>query len=292
MNVNRKGIILAGGTGSRLYPVNKAASKQLLPIYDKPMIYYPLSTLMLAGIKEILIISGKGHLSDYKKLLGNGKSWGIKLEYAVQEEPKGIPEAYIIADSFLKDSPSALVLGDNLFFGSGFKDLLVKSSKEESSTTFTYRVNDPERFGVLEFSSKGKIIGIEEKPDKPKSNIVATGLYFFDARAQKIATTLTPSARGELEIKDLLECYIEEKSLLEARMGRGYAWFDAGTHTSLLNASNYVSTIQKLQGIQIGCLEEISFENKWITPDELKDSHKKMPRSEYSDFLDLYIRNI
>ena len=188
---------------------------------------------MLAGIKEILIISGKRHLSDYKKLLGNGKSWGIKLEYAVQEEPKGIPRLHNCR-YFLKDSPSALVLGDNLFFGSGFKDLLVRSSKEESSTTFTYRVNDPERFGVLELSSKGKIIGIEEKPDNPKSNIVATGLYFFDARAQKIATTLTPSARGELEIKDLLECYIEEKSLLEARMGRGYAWFDAGTHTSCL----------------------------------------------------------
>ena len=292
MNLNRKGIILAGGTASRLYPVNQAVSKQLLPIYDKPMIYYPLSTLMLAGIKEILIISGKRHLSDYKKLLGNGESWGIKLEYAVQEEPKGIPEAYIIADDFLKDSPSALVLGDNLFFGSGFKDLLVKSSEEDSSTAFTYRVNDPERFGVLEFSSKGKIIGIEEKPDKPKSNIVATGLYFLDARAQKIATTLTPSDRGELEIKDILEYYIEEGSLLEARMGRGYAWFDAGTHTSLLDASNYVSTIQKLQGIQIGCLEEISFENKWITPDELIDSHKKMTKSEYSDYLDIYIRNL
>ena len=275
MSNRRKGIILAGGSASRLYPVNQAVSKQLLPIYDKPMIYYPLSTLMLAEIRDILIISGENSLSEYKKLLGDGKSWGINLEYAVQKEPRGIPEAYIIAEDFLEDSPSALVLGDNLFFGSGFKDLLVKSSLEDSSTTFTYRVNDPERFGVLEFSPKEEIIGIEEKPDNPKSNIVATGLYFFDARAQKIASTLTPSDRGELEIKDILEFYIKEESLLEARMGRGYAWFDAGTHTSLLNASNYVSTIQKLQGIQIGCLEEISFENKWITLEELKDNYKK-----------------
>ena len=284
--MNRKGIILAGGSGTRLYPITQAISKQLLPIYDKPMIYYPLSVLMLAGIREVLIINTPHEQALFQNLLGDGSQWGMKIEYAVQPSPDGLAQAFLIGREFLDGQPSCLVLGDNIFHGPGLTAMLARAGQRESgATVFGYWVNDPERYGVAEFDGDGRVVGLEEKPSKPRSNYAVTGLYFYDGRASEFASRLKPSHRGELEITDLNRCYLDEGSLHLERLGRGYAWLDTGTHQSLLEASNYIETIEARQGLRVCCPEEIAHGNGWIDDDRLRELAQPLVKNGYGKYL-------
>jgi glucose-1-phosphate thymidylyltransferase len=282
----RKGIILAGGSGSRLFPATIAVSKQLLPVFDKPMIYYPLSTLMLAGINEILIISTPQDTQRFEQLLGDGSRWGLKLSYVVQPSPDGLAQAFILGEKFLARSPSALVLGDNIFYGHDFQKLLSSANaKQTGATVFAYHVHDPERYGVAEFDGAGKVLSLEEKPVKPKSNYAVTGLYFYDERVVELAKGLTPSPRGELEITDLNRKYLELDALSVEIMGRGYAWLDTGTHESLLEAGQYIATIEKRQGLKISCPEEIAYRSGWIDAHQLKALATPLAKTGYGQYL-------
>ena len=281
-----KGIVLAGGSGTRLYPVTEVVSKQLMPVYDKPMIYYPLSALLLAGLKEILIISTPRDIPLFEELLGTGEQWGIKLSYAVQPKPEGLAQSLIIAEKFLAGSTSCLILGDNIFHGHGFSDLLRKgNSLQEGALVFGYRVKNPKIYGVVEFDKNGRVIGLEEKPDFPKSKYAVPGIYFFDHRAPKLARSLKPSPRGEIEITDLNRLYLDEGNLKVEILDRGYAWLDTGTHENLLQASRFVHTIIERQGVQIGCLEEIAFEQGFIDEKTLKISCEKYQKTDYGQYL-------
>ena len=282
-----KGIILAGGSGTRLYPMTQAISKQLLPIYDKPMVYYPLSVLMLAGIKEILLISTKNDISLYKKLLGNGSRWGIKIQYVIQLRPEGLAQAFILGEEFIAGEECAMILGDNIFWGTGFTDMLIKSANLSSGAeVYAYLVKDPERFGVVAFDKNQKAYLLEEKPKQPKSNWAVTGLYFYDKNVCSYAKLLKPSERGELEITDLNRIYLEEDKLRVNLLGRGFAWLDTGTYDSLLDASNFVATLQRRQGYTIGCLEEIAFHNQWIDKDDLIRAASFYSKTEYGNYLE------
>ena len=282
----RKGILLAGGSGTRLYPVTMGTSKQLLPIYDKPMIYYPLSVLMLAGIKEIVVITTPEDQAQFRRHLGDGRQWGLQLSYVVQPSPDGLAQAFILAGDFLAGSPSAMVLGDNIFFGHGLTELLVAANdREDGGTVFVYRVNDPERYGVVEFGADGKAISIVEKPQRPASDYAVTGLYFLDSKAPQRAREVRPSARGELEITTLLEMYLAENTLTVERIGRGFAWLDTGTHRSLLDAGEFVRTLQERQGLQVGSPDEIAYNQGWISREELKDRAKIFSKNVYGDYL-------
>ena len=282
----RKGIVLAGGAGTRLHPITLGISKQLLPIYDKPMIYYPLSVLMLAGIREALIINTPQEQFFFKRLLGDGSQWGMRFEYAVQPRPDGLPHALVIAEDFLQGEPSCLVLGDNIFYGQGFTPMLRRADAcQDGATIFGYRVKDATSFGVVEFDGAGKILGLEEKPAKPKSNHAVTGLYFFDGRAPQFATGLKPSPRGETEIIDLLRRYLDEQALQLQPLGRGFAWLDTGTHESMLQAGQFVQTIEQRQGLRIGCPEEVAWLNGWIDDDQLVDLAKPLEKSGYGRYL-------
>lgn len=284
---NRKGIILAGGSGTRLYPVTIGVSKQLLPVYDKPMIYYPLSVLMLAGIREIAVITTPQDQDQFQRTLGDGSQWGIQLTYITQPNPDGLAQAYILAEYFLDGAPSALVLGDNIFYGHGLPEMLVTAdAKQNGGTVFGYRVSDPERYGVVDFDSQGQAVSIIEKPEKPPSNYAVTGLYFLDDQAPKYARKVTPSARGELEITSLLEMYLHEGSLSVERMGRGFAWLDTGTHGSLLDAGNFVRTLEKRQGQQSGSPDEIAFRQGWITTEQLSKQARRFHKNDYGQYLD------
>lgn len=281
-----KGIILAGGSGTRLYPITMVTSKQLLPVYDKPMIYYPLSTLMLAGIRDILIISTPKDLPNFEKLLGNGENYGIHLSYAEQPSPDGLAQAFIIGERFIDGEPCAMVLGDNIFYGSGLtKHLKEAASKTHGATIFGYYVDDPERFGIVEFDENGKAVSIEEKPEHPKSNYCVTGLYFYDNRVCEFAKQVKPSWRGELEITDLNRMYLEDGSLNVVTLGRGYAWLDTGTMDALSDAAEFVRVIEKRQGIQIAAIEEIAYINRWITRDKLIEASKRYGKSNYGQHL-------
>ena len=283
----RKGIILAGGSGTRLYPITMAVSKQLLPLYDKPMIYYPLSVLMLAGIREICVITTPQDQEQFIRLLGDGSQWGIELTYVVQPSPDGLAQAFILAEEFLAGSPSALVLGDNIFFGQGLPKLLAAAGAQDAGgTVFGYHVADPERYGVVAFGEDGKAHEIIEKPAVPPSNYAVTGLYFLDGTASDRARKVQPSARGELEITDLLQSYLNEGALRVETMGRGYAWLDTGTHRSLLDAGNFVRTLQERQGLQTGCLEEIAFEQGWIGEAQLQLRAEKFAKNAYGAYLE------
>jgi len=282
---DRKGIILAGGSGTRLYPITMAVSKQLLPIYDKPMIYYPISTLMLAGIREIAMITTPHDQDQFQKALGDGSQWGISLTWIVQESPDGLAQAYLLAEDFLDGAPSAMVLGDNLFFGTGLTDMLLGAAKSSENAVFGYQVRDPERYGVVGFAEDGSVESIIEKPENPASNYAVTGLYFLDETAPARAKQVAPSARGELEITTLLESYLKEGKLKVNRMGRGYAWLDTGTHASLLDAGNFARTLENRQGLQTGCLEEIAFEQSWITKEQLLKRAKLFAKNSYGEYL-------
>lgn len=281
----RKGIILAGGSGTRLYPITMAVSKQLLPIYDKPMIYYPISTLMLAGIKDIAMITTPHDQDQFKRALGDGSQWGINLTWIVQDSPDGLAQAYLLAEDFLDGAPSAMILGDNLFFGTGLTDLLVNAAKSDENAVFGYQVRDPERYGVVGFAEDGSVNSIIEKPEKPASNYAVTGLYFLDGDAPARAKKVKASDRGELEISTLLEMYLNDGLLKVHRMGRGYAWLDTGTHASLLDAGNFARTLESRQGLQTGCLEEIAFEQDWITREQLLQRAKLFAKNEYGQYL-------
>ncbi len=284
--VRRKGIVLAGGSGTRLYPITKAISKQLLPVYDKPMIYYPLSVLMLAGIREVLIINTPHEQALFRQLLGDGSQWGMQIEYAVQPSPDGLAQAFIIGREFLAGGPSCLVLGDNIFYGHGLTELLQRAdAREDGATVFGYWVRDPDRYGVAEFDADGRVIGLEEKPAKPKSNYAVTGLYFYDGRASDFAASLQPSPRGELEITDLNRCYLQDGSMQLEKMGRGYAWLDTGTHESLVEASTYIETIEKRQGLRVCCPEEIAWYNGWIDADQLRSLAQPLSKNGYGEYL-------
>ncbi|MDX9714672.1 MAG: glucose-1-phosphate thymidylyltransferase RfbA [Dissulfurispiraceae bacterium] len=284
-----KGIILAGGSGTRLYPITRAICKQLLPIYDKPMIYYPLSVLMLAGIRDILIISTPQDLGRFKDLFGDGKSYGLNLAYKEQAAPNGIAESFLIGEEFLSGSPVCLILGDNIFYGHGLTDLLKKASDNVSNkggaTVFGYYVTDPEKFGVLEFDQNGNVLSIEEKPKTPKSNYVVTGLYFYDSDVVKMAKQVKPSTRGELEITDLNNLYLKEKSLRVELLGRGYAWLDTGTHQSMLEAGEFISTVEKRQGLKIACIEEIAYRMEYINDDGLLKLAEPLMKNGYGEYL-------
>ncbi|MGN4730030.1 glucose-1-phosphate thymidylyltransferase RfbA [Bacillus cereus group sp. MYBK181-1] len=281
-----KGIILAGGSGTRLYPLTQIVSKQLLPIYDKPMIYYPLSVLMLAGIREILIISTPQDINKFEQMLGDGSKYGITLSYTVQPYPEGIAQAFIIAEEFIGNDNVALILGDNIFYGHGLTELLKKAvKKKRGATVFGYYVNDPERFGVVEFDSKKHVINIMEKPKEPKSNYAVTGLYFYDKRVIEIAKTIKPSSRGELEITDINKEYLKMGELEVELLGRGYAWLDTGTHKSLLEAAQFIETIEKRQSLKVACLEEIAFKKKYITKQQLLKIANSVKENQYSRYL-------
>ena len=287
----RKGIILAGGSGTRLYPITIAVSKQLLPIYDKPMIYYPLSVLMLGGIREILIITTPQDADQFKRALGDGSQWGISLSYVTQPNPDGLAQAYILAEEFLDGAPSAMVLGDNIFFGHGLPEILAQADAQTTGgTVFGYRVSDPERYGVVDFDENGQAQQIIEKPEVPPSNYAVTGLYFLDNTASERAKTVKPSARGELEITTLLETYLHDGSLNVQRMGRGYAWLDTGTHGSLLDAGNFVRTLETRQGLQTGSPDEIAYNRGWISSEALGEKAKLFEKNEYGVYLESLIK--
>ena len=282
----RKGIILAGGSGTRLYPLTMAVSKQLLPIYDKPMIYYPLTVLMLAGISEIMVITTPQDQDQFKRLLGDGSQWGIRLEYKIQPSPDGLAQAFILAEDFLDGAPSAMVLGDNIFFGHGLPQVLAAADAQKNgATVFGYHVSDPERYGVVDFDADRTVKTIIEKPAVPPSNYAVTGLYFVDGSAPDRAKQVTPSARGELEITSLLESYLTDGALRVEKMGRGYAWLDTGTHASLLDASNFVRTLTERQGLQVGSPDEIAFNMQWIGKEQLERNIKNLGINEYSKYL-------
>lgn len=282
----RKGIILAGGSGTRLYPLTIALSKQLFPIYDKPMIYYPLTVLMQAGIREILIITTPQDQDQFQRLLGDGSQWGIRLEYKVQPSPDGLAQAFILAEDFLDGAPSAMVLGDNIFFGHGLPQVLAAADAQETgATVFGYHVSDPERYGVVDFDYDGTVKSIIEKPTKPPSNYAVTGLYFVDETAPERAKRVTPSARGELEITSLLETYLHDGTLRIEKMGRGYAWLDTGTHASLLEAGNFIRTLTERQGLQIGSPDEVAYQHQWITSDQILERAQTFEKNDYGKYL-------
>ena len=289
--MNRRGIILAGGAGTRLYPLTQVISKQLLPVYDKPMIYYPLSTMMQAGIREILIITTPHEQALFQNLLSDGSQWGIEITWAVQEEPRGLADAFIIGRDFIDGHHSCLILGDNIFHGGGMRQLLERANgRDQGATVFGYWVSDPERYGVVEMDADGQVLSLEEKPDQPKSNYAVTGLYFYDQRACDLAAALKPSARGELEITDLNRCYLEAGDLTVERMGRGYAWLDTGTHASLQQAASYIETLESRQGLRVACPEEIAFRQGWISTDELLKLADPLVSSGYGDYLRMVAR--
>lgn len=284
--MKRKGIVLSGGSGTRLYPVTKGVSKQLLPVFDKPMIYYPLATLMLADIQDILVITTPEDLEGFKRLLGTGEQWGTNIEYAVQPSPDGLAQALIIGEEFIGNNPSVLALGDNIFHGNYFHKLLQDANaQQEGATIFVYRVNDPERYGVAEVDSKGKVLDIVEKPSNPKSNYAVTGLYFYDSDAVDYAKSIKPSARGELEITDLNKIYLDQGKLSAQFMGRGYAWLDTGTHESLVDSHNFVQILEKRQGLKVACLEEIAYRNGWIDRNQLESLAHALKKSTYGQYL-------
>lgn len=282
----RKGIVLAGGSGTRLYPITMGVSKQLLPLYDKPMIYYPISVLMLAGIRDIAIITTPEDQAQFKRLLGNGSQWGLRLSWIIQPSPDGLAQAYLLAEDFLAGAPSAMVLGDNIFFGHGLPELLAGAGRRgNGGTVFGYRVADPERYGVVDFQPDGRVRAIIEKPARPPSSFAVTGLYFLDGTAPERAKAVKPSDRGELEITSLLESYLQDGSLTVEKMGRGFAWLDTGTHASLLDAGNFVRTLENRQGLQTGCPEEIAFQAGWISADVLLDQAQKFAKNDYGRYL-------
>ena len=284
--MKRKGIILAGGSGTRLYPVTHTISKQLLPVYDKPMIYYPLTTLMLGGMRDILIISTPQDLPQFENLLGDGSQWGLKLSYTAQPSPDGLAQAFILGADFIGDDASTLILGDNIFYGHDLENLLHSANTRESgATVFAYHVNDPERYGVAQFNSDNQVISLEEKPKRPKSNYAVTGLYFYDQKVVELANNLKPSARGELEITDLNKLYLDKNELFVEMMDRGYAWLDTGTHDSLLDAGQFISTIENRQGLKVACPEEIAYRKQWITKSDLESLAMPLLKNQYGEYL-------